>query len=540
MDKERLISSGQDMTVADYNLKKLKPRVFAPYIVPEDTPVLNYEQGEAYTMSSEMELYTAVLTASISDKFYESAATRSGRIAELVAACDPVFVAKLAVYAREVMNLRRVPLVLIVELSRIHHGDDLVSRTISHCVRRPDEITALMDIYQQRNDHGFSQHIYRRLSSQIKKGLKEAFNRFDEYQFAKYKNAGEGLSLRDALFLVHPSPDTTEQQAVFDRIASDTLAVPYTWETELSALGQRGLSESEFAEAKKSLWEELIVSGKVGYMALLRNLRNILLAGVDEEHLDIVCDRLSSEHEVLTSKQLPFRFLSAYLTLKEGFVDSQDEDILRRLTKVECSLEKAAQIACSNVKGFEEDMSVLLACDTSGSMFNKVGHKGSVAMYDIGILLSMMLKKHCCNVTSGMFADTWKVFDTGSQPILKATTEFRNHIGEVGYSTNGYTVIDWALQNDRQFDRIMMFTDCQLWDSVFGENSLKKSWDLYKEKYPDAKLFLFDLAGYGTSPLKLQGNDVCAISGWSEKVFDVMTAFEQGDSVLSVIKGIEV
>ena len=67
-------------------------------------------------------------------------------------------------------------------------------------------------------------------------------------------------------------------------------------------------------------------------MALLRNLRNILLAGVDEEHLDIVCDRLSSEHEVLTSKQLPFRFLSAYLTLKEGFVDSQDEDILRKLT----------------------------------------------------------------------------------------------------------------------------------------------------------------------------------------------------------------
>lgn len=379
--------------------------MFAPYIVPEDTPVLNCEQGEAYTMSSEMELYTAVLTASISDKFYESAATRSGRIAELVAACDPVFVAKLAVYAREVMNLRRVPLVLIVELSRIHHGDDLVSRTIFHCVRRPDEITALMDIYQQRNDHGFSQHIYRRLSSQIKKGLKEAFNRFDEYQFAKYKNAGEGLSLRDALFLVHPSPDTTEQQAVFDKIASDTLAVPYTWETELSALGQRGLSESEFAEAKKSLWEDLIVSGKVGYMALLRNLRNILLAGVDEEHLDIVCDRLSSEHEVLTSKQLPFRSLSAYLTLKEGFLDSQDEDILRRLTKVECSLEKAAQIACSNVKGFEEDMSVLLACDTSGSMFNKVGHKGSVAMYDIGILLSMMLKKHCCNVTSGMFTE---------------------------------------------------------------------------------------------------------------------------------------
>lgn len=207
--------------------------MFAPYIVPEDTPVLNYEQGEAYTMSSEMALYTAVLTASISDKFYESAATRSGRIAELVTACDPVFVAKLAVYAREVMNLRRVPLVLIVELSRIHHGDDLVSRTISHCVRRPDEITALMDISQQRNDHGFSQHIYRRLSSQIKKGLKEAFNRFDEYQFAKYKNAGEGLSLRDALFLVPPSPDTTEQQAAFDRIASYTLAVPYTWETEL-------------------------------------------------------------------------------------------------------------------------------------------------------------------------------------------------------------------------------------------------------------------------------------------------------------------
>ena len=49
------------------------------------------------------------------------------------------------------------------------------------------------------------------------------------------------------------------------------LDIPNTWETKLSSQGN-----------KKEVWEELIMSNSVPYMAMIRNLRNILKAGVSD------------------------------------------------------------------------------------------------------------------------------------------------------------------------------------------------------------------------------------------------------------------
>ena len=142
-----------------------------------------------------------------------------------------------------------------------------------------------------------------KLSKQIQKGLSDAFNRFDEYQFAKYNSNAE-VKLRDALFLVHPKAKDESQQTIFNKIAANELAVPYTWETELSALGQvKYENENAKAEAFKMKWEELIDSGKIGYMALMRNLRNIVEAKVSTAHVRKVCDFLSNEKAVANSKQ---------------------------------------------------------------------------------------------------------------------------------------------------------------------------------------------------------------------------------------------
>ena len=120
------------------------------------------------------------------------------------------------------------------------------------------------------------------------------------------------------MFLVHPKAKDEKQQALFDKIVQDELAIPYTWETELSALGQIKFdSEDLKKEAVKLKWEELIFSNKLGYMATLRNLRNILEAGVSKEALNKVCGFLSDAKAVANSKQLPFRFLAAYRELKE-------------------------------------------------------------------------------------------------------------------------------------------------------------------------------------------------------------------------------
>ena len=277
--------------------------------------VVNYEGEKAYLINPEMELYTAVATTGLSDSFYESKDGRLDRIRQLVAMNDPAFTAPLAVYARPSMYLRSVPVVLAVELARQFPGNPLVKTSVQSVVQRADEITEMLAYYQVANGRIGAKKL-NRLSKQIQKGLAEAFNHFDAYQFAKY-NRPAAVTLRDALFLVHPKAKNAAQQVVFDQIAAQSLETPYTWETELSALGQQPF-ENEFTRraAFAQKWAELIDSGKLGYMALLRNLRNILESGVEERYVVKLCEQLTNEKAVRNAKQLPFRYLSAYREMK--------------------------------------------------------------------------------------------------------------------------------------------------------------------------------------------------------------------------------
>ena len=532
-------------------------------MIKEPTMTLNHEGAEAFRLSAEMELYTAVVTASLSDKFYETANERIKRIAELVGKCDARFVAQLAVYARREMNLRSVPLFLVVELAKHHSGDNLVSRTIEKVVLRADEIMELLHCYQWRNSQNTTcteasapKKKLAKLSHQIQVGLQRAFNNFDEYQFAKYDRNNLEVKLRDALFIVHPKAKDDAQQKLFDKITSKTLETPYTWETELSALGQHEFEsdvDKQMAFTKK--WEELIDSGKLGYMAMLRNLRNFLENDISRESLTDVANRLSDEREVIRSKQFPFRFLSAYREVKRvenkktqvmfealekaALSTTQDNGAEDRLLLLN-ALEKAVLATSNNIAGFDEHTRVLLACDVSGSMYSPISPKSSVKNYDIGLVLAMLLKNRCKNVVSGIFGDEWKLVNLPSTGILSNVEKMYEREGEVGYSTNGYKVIDYLNRENLVLDKVMMFTDCQMWDSYGNIHSIRKEWDKYKQIAPNAKLYLFDLSGYGTTPLNIIRDDVTLIAGWSDRIFEMLEAIEKGSSVIEEIKKIEI
>lgn len=172
------------------------------FLASRKQQTVNHEGALAWKMGPVAELYAAVVTASLSDTFYEPTDKRLERIRTLIRLNDPLFVAKLAVYARTQMHLRSVPLVLVVELAKLHKGDSLVSRTVAAVVQRADEITELLAYYQMSNSLSGTKKL-NRLSKQLQKGLALTFAKFDEYQFAKY-NRDTAVKLREALFLVHP------------------------------------------------------------------------------------------------------------------------------------------------------------------------------------------------------------------------------------------------------------------------------------------------------------------------------------------------
>lgn len=265
------------------------------------------------------------------------------------------------------------------------------------------------------------------------------------------------------------------------------------------------------------------------YMAIIRNLRNILEAHASLDHITKVAMAISDSHAVKHSRQLPFRFLSAYREIQENS-NPHTSMILN-------ALEDAVLASAANIKGYDYDTTVLIACDVSGSMFDPVSPKSKVRLYDIGLMLGMLLQCKCKSVITGVFGTLWCGCQLPQRSILQNTMQLYDLEGQVGYATNGWKVLDYLTEEKIAVDKIMMFSDCQLWDTrgTNDKRAMVSFWSEYKRFNPAAKLYLFDLAGYGNTPLKVNNNDVFLISGWSDAIFDVLAAIEDRKSAIDLI-----
>ena len=81
------------------------------------------------------------------------------------------------------------------------------------------------------------------------------------------------------------------------------------WEWLLSWLGE---APAEGGLPKAEQWR--LILPQLGFMAALRNLRNLDEAGLSDEDAAPLLARFSDPEQVKRSRQLPFRFLSAYLS----------------------------------------------------------------------------------------------------------------------------------------------------------------------------------------------------------------------------------
>lgn len=149
----------------------------------------------------------------------------------------------------------------------------------------------------------------------------------------------------------------------------------------------------------------------------------------------------------------------------------------------------------------------------------------------------MLLQSRCANVTTGIFGQTYKRVALPHLNILANTSKLASMIGDVGHSTNGYLVIADLLQRRKVVDKVMLFTDMQLWNDN-SSTSIADLWNQYKKLAPQAKIYLFDLAGYGNTPLNVMRDDVYLVSGWSDKIFSVLSAVEKGSDAVEVIDNI--
>jgi hypothetical protein len=394
--------------------------------------------------------------------FYEDGYDIADRIADTIPKCDPAFVFDTAVKARQVMKLRHVPLLI----ARVCAGLDgrlyKVAKMLEQIIQRPDELTEFMAIYWKDKRQP--------LSAQVKKGLANAFTKFDEYQLAKYNRDGL-VRLRDVLFLTHPKPKDQVQEAVWKRLAEGTLETPDTWEVGLSA-----------GKDKRETFERLIEQNKLGALAVLRNLRNMREAGVTFERVQHALRQMNVKWV------LPFRFISAAVYNPE--YESMIEEAFFR-----CTEEK---------KGILKGLTAFLI-DVSGSMDDRLSRKSKVLRTHAANGLAAIGRELCERVHIRDFAGDVKVVpDRRGFGLIDA---FRTpHNGtRLGMAINSVSNIE--------MDRIIVITDEQTNDLV-PDPPCSKAYCINVASYQNG-------VGYGRWT---------HIDGFSESIFDYILAKEEGDA----------
>jgi 60 kDa SS-A/Ro ribonucleoprotein len=417
-----------------------------------------HEGAPAATISPEAALRRSVLACMLwEDEFYESGETIAARIRGLVPRVAPDTVAALAVEARIAMKLRHAPLLLVREMARYATHRSLVAETLVRVIQRADELAEFVAIYWADGRTP--------LAASVKKGLAAAFTSFDEYALAKYDRAG-AVRLRDVLFLCHARPRDAAQAELWKRLAAGELATPDTWEIALSSGGD-----------KRTHWERLLVEGRLGALALLRNLRNMKDAGVSEDYIAAALETMR------TDRVLPFRFLAA-----ARHAPQWEPNLERAMHR---SLEGIAQLAGRTV----------LLVDVSGSMVAPLSARSTMLRTDSAYGLSVLLAEIAEKVSIYTFSDTCVAIPSRRGFALRDAMEVsQRHSG-----TRLGAALDSICET---YDRIVVIADEQSHDRVGA---------------PRGRGYMINVAsarnGVGYGPWT-------HIDGFSEAVIDYIREFE--------------
>ena len=342
-------------------------------LLPRPT-VRNEAGGRAYQFAPKHALAQLAATGCFNGTFYATAETQLDELRKLIDQVDDnVFLAKLAVYARERAFMKDMPAALLAVLSK--RDSQLMHKVFDRVV---DNGRVLRTLFQMIRSGQFGR-------TSLSSSLQRAFQRWlNEASVGTLLSAsiGDKPSLRDVLRLARPTPKDNARRALFGWLTGKEVEkwAPAT-EADLpeQVQGLIAYRKAESAEAQALIlgnlsvrWDLLAdaaqgplvwkaIARQMGPQALRMNLNTLVRHEVfsngtkDSAMVDYVAGRIADAAEIRRSRQFPYQFLAAYL--------NADETVPQ---KIKAALHQAAEIACGNVP--ELPGPVLIGLDTSGSM----------------------------------------------------------------------------------------------------------------------------------------------------------------------------
>lgn len=435
------------------------------------TPIYTHEGGKAALhIKPEAQLRRLVMSCMLwEDTFYVDGKA----VADLIEiAANEVSVDKLAqitVEARQVAQLRHVPLLLLDILTK--RSSDMAG-AVASVLSRADEPGELIALHLERKGI-LNANKAKTIPHSIAKGIELAFQtKFTEYHLAKYDRDSQ-VKLKDVLRLVRPKPTSKEQADLWGRALKGQLVIPDTWETALSA-----------GADKNETFTRMLQEGTLGYLALLRNLRNMVQAGVDHELIrDAILLRKGS------ARVLPFRYIAAARAAPqlEGYIDQA----------LVASIGESAQLYGRTA----------ILVDVSGSMGAALSAKSDLTRCDAACALASVI-----NGDLRTFSFSTDVVEVPARRGMAGVDAMRNS------QRHGSTALGRAVEyvnNLPQHDRLIVITDEQANNERIPDPVAKRAYMINVAPYRNG-------VGYGKW---------VHIDGFSEAVIRFIREYEASEEV---------
>lgn len=466
--------------------------------------VRSFEGGMIYEKNLEEDWANFLFSCMLSNQFYESSDEQMKRYLELTekmgAKYGSEFVAKAAMFARNEIGIRSIAQLTAARLNSCQFNGK--RRFYKNFCNRPDdvaEVFAALDMFSQKRSHA------------MVRGFGDYLSALKPYQIDKYQMKGKQYNLFDCINICHAN------SAAINQYKTGTLEKAGTWEQKISAAGND-------KENKSQAWRDLVLSGSLGYLAAIRNIRNIVSeCGDDSQVMTALCSFLGNEKAILKSKVMPYQIYSAYKAL--GVHTRFD---------IMSALEKAFGVATKNMKPLEGTSAILL--DVSGSMDSHVTDNSKITLKECGAVyaIAILLANPYTKIVK--FGNHAKTFTYNNRLNIFANIDALVANDGCGFGTD---IAPAFFRLNQHYDRIFIISDMQIMDpNARRWYSLGKEIETYNDyvkKYGRCKCYSFDLANYRGQAANSNNPDVKLFTTLSSKVFDFIDLYERGGNLVDYI-----
>ncbi|MDI1478182.1 TROVE domain-containing protein [Polyangium sp. y55x31] len=407
-------------------------------------------------------------------------------------------------------HIRTTPQVILVRAANHNavKGTGLVRKYAPRIVKRADE--PAVGLAYQMFRYG------KPIPNALKKAWRDAITRFDTYGLAKYRLEDHAAKTVDVVNLVHP-----KSEAVHKLVKGEAKNTGRTWEAIVSARG-----------SNRTAWKKAMAV--MGHMAMLRNLRNMLEAGIKAD--EIVPSLLAGAKD---GKQLPFRYFSAYKAVEEKAPGPLLD-----------AIEKCLVTSLGELPYFRGRVMVL--ADNSGSaQGTTTSAMGTMKVSTIGNLTGVLAGMRADEGHLGVFGDKLETFAIRKgASIFEQLKRAEGLAKDIGQSTeNGiWLFLDRAIRMKEHWDSIFVMSDMQAGHGgLYGTNQAQyreygwgsggqyidvaKLVSTYRKRVnPNVKVFLVQIAGYKDTLVPEFYDRTYILGGWGEGLLRFAAEMEKATS----------